>query len=596
MRKRVISFIIMLAVTASGILMYGCGSKQDDETSDDFVLEADSYDMADQEESLYDKLLSTALSGIGSGISNGISGVVSDISTWAAEGIIKSMGFSYYGENSYKQEVLGRLQNIESGIVSLENKVDWLTSTYSDHQYLATYQDFVKDYKKISTTVAVPYSLLLTSEENIKEGTEKNINSDLEAICSEIEGVSTTRSKLDEEVTDFGNYFIGSATSVSKLQTYSIFNIAERFVSTQTPYIENQYRKYTEIIADPYSTYYIAVSLVVLDYTKTLNEYGITKYWLDEEGNMIAYRVSEGDKVYINCRASQKSAFADKYNSLITDVDLNECEAQTINNYNAKAYMTAGYLANITKQYNAINKLFTEFIQKYTTSAENNYVNLTALGQKASLTVKTLAPSDFIEDDGNGKFGIKYGKFGNISKKDFIAYAKEIESYAVESNSDGSKKNLTFREFFEREGFKFPKNNQSSYLLLGAEKGKSDYSDWYNNGYKYENCIAVCTVDLNMKISDFVKNQTFSKVYYAKYVDKINVNSNCGPKYGEKQYVMESLSEGSGRDFVRGMKIADGLNKSWKTDGGAWTSPVIYYTIDGLSSSPKTGTSYSLTF
>ena len=59
---------------------------------------------------------------------------------------------------------------------------------------------------------------------------------------------------------------------------------------------------------------------------------------------------------------------------------------------------------------------------------------------------------------------------------------------------------------------------------------------------------------------------------------------------------MESLSEGSGRDFVRGMKIAEGLDKSWKTDGGAWTSPVIYYTIDGLSSSPKTGTSYSLTF
>lgn len=598
MKKRAITLILAVLMSLSSLTFLSACSNEDEKPEDEsFTLEPDSYNMADDEDSFLDKVLETAISGIGNGISSGVSGVVSDVATWAAEGIIKSMGFSYYGEDSYKQEVLNRMQNIESAIVSLEGKIDWLTASYSDNQYLNQYQSFVTAYNELASEASVPYSLLMTVERNIEEGTEKDLNSDLDAICAAVQGVSSTRSKLDTMVTSFGFSFIGSSTSVNKLQKYSIFNIAERFVASQTPYLENQSAKFDEIIADPYSTYYIGVSLVILDYSRRLNDCGVTEYWLDQDGNMIAYRVADGNSVYLNCLSSQKAGFVKMYDAIIADVDLNAAEAKTLNNYNSTAFMIAGYLANITKQYNTINQLYTDFVSRYSSTAEDGSLTLTSLGLKQTTTVKSLAPADFMQTNGNCEFAVKYDTFGNISKSDFINFAKTIEPYATATDANGKAKYLTFREFFEREGFRFPQNNSSSYLILGAEDGKADYDDLYNNGWAYKNCVAICCVDLNMTVHDFVQNESFTRVYYMLWIYKRDVGGTCGSKYEYDWYVAETNNSGTGIDVARNKKYAIALNsRDWKNGSGVNSRPFTFYTIFGLSNHPKTGTTYDPSF
>ncbi len=179
-------------------------------------------------------------------------------------------------------------------------------------------------------------------------GTEKNLESDLDSICQQVKGnTGTSKSQLHTELESFAdNYFISSSvSSVTELQELSIFKIAAKFVQEFTAYAENRYKQVEEMVSYPYSAFYVGLSLVVLDYTRTLEQNGVTQYWLDDQGNLIGYEIqevvdgTEQDKTpqykttaYWNCTSLEKDKYVEKYGELVKGTALEKAEAMTINN------------------------------------------------------------------------------------------------------------------------------------------------------------------------------------------------------------------------------------------------------------------------
>ncbi len=186
---------------------------------------------------------------------------------------------------------------------------------------------------------------------------------------------------------------------------------------------------------------------------------------------------------------------------------------------------------------------------------------------------------------GDGTIKINYDAFGNIHKDDFEKFASTILPYSYELNSDGSKKKLTFREFFEKEGFNFPTNKSTKYLILGAQKGLSDRDQYVNNGYKYTKCIAVVSVNLDTVVEDFVNNKSYEYIYYAMYCSKVSVPSTCGPKFRENWYFVEGKTVG--RDYMNTLLFSTQDLSTWKNK--LFSSPTEYLTIKGLSWNPAKG-------
>lgn len=592
---------ICLLLSAVTLASAACGlsacSQDEPEEGTVVEIEDDSYDMAASDEGLGDKIVNLALSGIGSGISGGVSSVVSSVGSWAAEGIIKALGFQYYGDESFKEEVLSSLGEIKSEIISLEGKIDWLTSGFSDTKYLDQYSKFVDTYQSISKEINVLYKSLSLIEKNIEANEADNLDKNLADLCAEIKGSGSVRSDLDVELTKFGNYFMGSETSVDQLQQYSIFRIAERFVCSQTPYQENIYSKMQELVSQPYSAYYVGYSLVTLAYTYELGLYGVNEIWLDGNGDLIGYQMQDQaeNQAYLNCTSIGEQAFRETYQNQIAGTILENATAQSVLNatYNGesvggKLNLIIGYLSQITEQYNSNSKLYQEFIGKYAVNQEEGKLTLAALNQKAEKKISTVWARDILSVNKIGSDGtikINFDAFGNISMADFENFAQTILPYTHVQNSDGSKKDLTFREFFRREGFEFPSNNSSNYLILGAEIGVKDYDDYWNNGRKYCNAIAVVSVNLDMTVSDFVKNKNYVRIYYVMYCSKKNVSSSCGPKFEESWSLTEGTIQNS--NHVNTIMFSTNDLSTWTNTN--YVKPVQYFTIKGLSALPKTG-------
>lgn len=564
--------------------MTACRKSDKKEEGEPFVLEADAYDMGEATDKFLADMLDSALSSAKSFAVGKLKSFAIEKSIWAAKGILKSMGYEITEEKSFNDILLERLDDIKSEIVNLEGKIDWLTSSYSDSQYLTKYNEFIEEYRRVTSDVKVVYESLQVVEENIKAGSEKNLDADLNSLCSKIQGTSISRSDFDTQMTNLGNYFIGSTTSTEKLQTYSILNIAERFVCSQTPYKENRYEQIKEILADSITTYFISYVLVTMNYGRMLNSLGIKEIWMNSDYNVVAYTTAESSTIYLNCLEAQKDTFVQAYKGMI-DGNLENAEAMTINNYNSNSILIAGYLSNVTKQYNAVAKLYYNFISKYETT-ETSHLTLSSSSQYTDRTVKTLAPANFLSTNAKGEVLVDYSKFGNISRSDFVAYAKTIEPYANVAESNGAKKSLTFKEYFVREGYKFPTNNASSVLVLGAAGGYKDYVT-KNNGWGTFNDIAIYCVDLNQKISDFVKNNTFVIKHYGLY--KSYKNNTCS-KDDETWYVYQGKEETvDSHAYYMEMK-AKTLGGSWTDRGGFPSAPTTYYTIIGLSTHPRNDT------
>ena len=585
--KKVLSVLLGGALAAA--VCVGAAACADGDNTPPAEPQRDAYNMAEGGTDLFGKIMDMALSGVQKGLSSGISSVATSVGNWAAEGILNALGFSYSGEDSYQSEVLDRLDKIESAIVSLEGKVDWLTSSFNDQQYLTRYREFVAAYQDLASVLHTPYSLLLTAEKNLEAGTEANLEGDIKTICSIVRGTAPTAgiSDLANKLNSFGYYFLGADSLVSQLGTASVFSIAERYVCNQTPYSENRYEYLTELLAEPYSAYYVGVSLAVLEYSYQLGECGIDGVWLDTDASLVGYRVGgEGEAYtdYLNCIPSEETTFREEHAAAIEDTPLAEesVTAQTINNAGEKgstAHALCGNMSQLIGQYNRVNELYRDFTEKYTVDEQEGQLTLTDLNQKAKTTVRSVWGRDVLSVSsvsGGGDFSVKYASFGNITKADFERFAQTIEPYAVTTDEKGGQKYLTFREFFEREGFSFPTNNKSNYLLVGAQKGVSDKSDWYNNGYKWQNSVALVYVPLDTTVHDFVQNKNYGYVYYGLRASKISVNSNCGPKFEERWYLAETTSQ----------KLTEGYGA---TDISQLCR-YCFYTIDGLSASARTNT------
>ncbi len=168
--KKVISLLLCIVTVAT--LCFGLAACNNTETDEGtpVVFEDNAYDMANSGDSIGQKILDTALSGVGSGVTSGVSKVVSSVASWAAEGIIKSLGFDYYGEDSYKKEVLDRLEELNVSITKLEGKVDWLTKAYADQKYYDKYTAFNTAYKALSASIYTPYNYLTIVEKKLGIG------------------------------------------------------------------------------------------------------------------------------------------------------------------------------------------------------------------------------------------------------------------------------------------------------------------------------------------------------------------------------------------------------------------------------------------
>ena len=608
-RTKIFSVILGVGMTASLCLgMTACKDDEEEDLTQAIVIEEDSYDMFDVA-----GIANKIMGAVTSGITSGLTSAASSVGIWAAEGILNSLGFNYYGDNTFKQEVLDRLDKIEGTLEEIDGKLDSVLESLSDSRYETQYNEFYTSYQNMIDKISTPYMLLMEAEANIEHDpnySADNLNATVAIIANEVHGGTTgmLSSDLATQLLSFGHYFLGAETSVSSLGTYSLFNIAKRYVEAARAYQENRYELMEEFVAEPFSIYYTAFSLVMLDYTYRMGSVAengsyIESYLLGDDGSVIAYTAApeeggEGTR-YLNCLPGGESVFASLHAEELAGTDYAAVTTgQSLGAQHPQASMLAGYQQQAIAQCKQIAKLYTDFMAQYETEGEDTLtiknnsgdasaVNKFSFDQHAKRQVRTVWGKDVLNVSSIGSSGdlsVKYGAFGDITKVNFETYAKSILPYAV--GADGS--DLTFRQFLEQEGFKFPTNNSSSYLLLGAKQGLGNKDDWYNNGYKWQNCVARVYVDLNMKVKDFVNSPAYGEEYYMLWAGKKSVSSSCGPKFEEVWYLAESSSSTKTPNY-RNFMTQDA--SGWATsDKYNYNNPAKFYTIDGLSASDRTDT------
>ena len=599
---------LLFTLSTLTLLTTGLTSCSDISSSNDSIpvaVEPDSYDMDGGLASIGSKLLDFALSAVSSGIESGVSSVVSPIVSSVIGNILDKIGFSYVSEEQFMQNVLDSLSNINAELEDINKKLDRLSSSFENENYRNIYTNFYSTYTELADFIDGPYKLLMDLEKDIEDKNATNIESQIDDLLIEINPSGLAASEIYTSLTNLAHCIVGDQTSIASLARDNIFEIVYRFAKLQNVYKENQLALFTDAIAAPFTAYSSGLKLASLDFSMKLDDFGIdqiyfapaidsqTKELSDTAVTVIGYQyTSDGvSTVYRNCHnnSSDKETYEKYYGDLIKDTTLVEAEPLMINNISGNAYLIANNFSNMLSDYNQICELYDDFIttnglDKVTIDSSKRTLNAGgSYTQTADKTIKTVWAKDILsvsEISDNGDISIKYDSFGNITKEDFNKFVDDI--YNVLQDDD-----LTFKQFLSNEGFLFPTNNQSSYLILGAEKGLGNYDDYYNNGRKFKNCVAVTCVDINMKISEFVKSHNYNKVYYSLYCEKHSVNSNCGPKFEERWYLFEGIGN-SASDYIRNITYGTQDLTNW--NASIHNSPIRYYSITDLSNNPKKGT------
>ncbi len=604
--KKIICILLCCAMCMPLALCLTSCSKDPEEIGEPIYIEEDAYSMAAEGEDVSGKILSSALSligkGVSSGISSGVSSVATSVANWAVKGILKSLGFDYSNDNDFNKTVLNKLDGLESSMKDISKQLDALSDSVADSSRKESYNAFLKKYNELNGMIYANYSNLIDLEDAIVAKKQNiKVEEGIRKISNSINS-SSTRSELDKELANFAYLIVGNSNSIEALSNDNIFETVYMFSSKESVYLENRRASFESAIVEPFNTYKAGVELATLNYTVLLEDYGIEKMWYApavDDGKLsktsitiIAYKY-EGT-VYINMTNTAYEQYHALYADIFKDASLKDAEVQAMSLADTDAGAISKNLTAMLSKYNQIVALYDQFMEsKKLNTVDINSSNRTWAGnnsfkQTAAATVTTVWAKDILsvsEISGSGDISVNYGAFGNISKADFIAFATGIDNVLDNDN-------LTFKQFFINEGFNFPINNETSYLILGAEKGFKDYSDYYNNGYKYQNCVAICCVDLNTKIADFVKNNNFVKVYYTMYCTKKRQNSNtCVPNVEEFWTLAEGTGDGK-TNYVRSITYITQNLSTWSAYRSTYNynKPIKYYSISGLSSSPKTNT------
>ena len=587
MQKKILLTLSTLLM-CSGLTFGLAGCQGGEETTSEqniYTVDTDHKDeyQMDGEGGVGEYLLDFALGSVKTKIEGFVGSAVIDSATWVLKGIGTQMGFEFSNDENYNKIIAQRLVQVDEKIDNLDGKIDWLTESFSDSKYLTYYNNFMTEYRNLNDRINDLWRGFSNIEKEIKDPDSSFTKLELKKMIGQLNASIRNNekglSKLHTETNSLANNFIGSSTNTTALNKYSIINIVERFVNKSSPFLENRYFNFNEILAEPLSVLYQAANLTEIGYLYEMSEGGVKSVKYSKDNSIISYvaDVNGQDVEYLNCKENDRANFNAKHEDIIKghEEQYNAIPCKLMANYNVELYQLDDRVKDAKNKYDAVAKLINEFKQdRYGSRSEeiNQLYYEDGAIQKTNRFVRSINPSDFmvLHQYHPGQIIVDFRKFGSIKKGEFLKYAKTIERSALQEDENGSAKSLTFRELYEKEGYVFPTNTDTSLLLLGAENNH-DITIQNNLMYnpQYMNFFDLMCLDLNSNVAAFNKNPSFVRVTYGLYRHK-----------GQKGWDAIELINNSVANIDSAPRSSHERLRYWTR------KPTTYLTIDGLSVNP----------
>lgn len=386
---------------------------------------------------LPEKMVSSVIDGLGAGAKQ----VGTSVLSWAAKGILNSLGFNY-GEDqtqAYVKQCLDKLNSLTDSISDIQSQLKNVEKLSTDNKYMQVFQYFQNRYDELKSVAESAYK---TFAEMNWQSEDKPSVEELSQLCSDFaDTLDKDYGALENELLQFGYALRGNTSTSSTTTKYSIMDTMQYFAESETPFRNQRYAIEDSILVPSMMLYDYGRQMVEWHLGYQLESYGVTNLYLAADGTIIGftYQAPEtGEKTEAGKETDSEQTEAVTYQCLLShsgDLADYQADLQELKIENAPVAdftKTAGLKAyNLGVRFEQLEKQRLAIWDKYDSmpreeSADKTNVLETLNNQTMSTDVKTVTCADFLSVSGGIPRGRPRTRGILISRSNLILFPAAV--------------------------------------------------------------------------------------------------------------------------------------------------------------------------